>query len=204
VAKSWEDVLCYSTPSYEEHEVNGKMQKFYPISVGLIFEFRRTGARVVKAVSDLFVNIGHDHRTNDKLTRAGGGEERTITLEPVSLEIAEFRDKQRAEAWVTAFQAVTDKETINLLFQVVMDSMADAFPKDAQGKFTADAPTPEELAAKTKLPTLVQMVVGTAKANKDVFGPLAQTVSSFLARLGKLASSKLGEPTAADKDSKAA
>lgn len=183
--KSWEDDMCYSTPSFVKHEVNGKLQKFYAASPGLLLEFQGSGKKIIAAVSDLFAKTERDFKTTDRAVKAEGGTERTITAEPVTLEVAQYRDKQRAEAWTNAFQAITDRETLLLVCKVIMDSLVEVFPKDDSGRFNREGKiiTPEDFLAKTPIKTLVQMVIGTAKGNADVFGPLGVKASSFLEHL---------------------
>lgn len=188
MAKNWKEALCYSTPSYYEHKVNNQLQRFYPVSVGLLFKLRRTASNVIKAISDMFVSVASDSKRIDSTT-TGRDVERTIVVEPITLEMAKYRDQQKSEAWSKIIESITDEETMSLLAEIIMDSMREVF---AEG-----APNPAEFLKETKLPTLVQMVVGVAKGNQDVFGPLASKVGSVLSNLEKAASSKLTEYTEA-------
>lgn len=190
----WKEDLCYSTPTYYEHPVNKKTQKFYPVSVGLLFELKRTAANAGKAISTIFATTVNDKKTIDSTeTNPSGAMQRTVVIEPVELGIIKFRDEQRANAWANTLDAFTDKETLNLIANIIMDSMQEVFPRDGDGNI--NGPTPEEFLKATKLPTLVQMVVGVVKGNKDVLGPLASKVNSFLSDLEKVALTKIEEFT---------
>ncbi len=188
----WKDALCYSTPSFHEHSVNGKIQNFYPVSVGLLFKLKRTAKELTKAISDVFVSINKDIKITDSTTtNTIGGVERIVVQEPISLAMAQYRDKQRADAWATGIDAFTDDETMKIIAEIIIDVLADVFPKDANG--IPAAPTTTEFLKATKLPTLIQMLVGVAKGNQDVFGPLGSKASSFLSSLEKLATTKVTE-----------
>lgn len=191
MTKSWEDDLCYTSPKGHEHTVNGKTQKFYPVSVGLIFKLRTTGRSVAKAFGAIFADNKKDVQITDNTVSANGGIDRTIQTLAVDLGIAKYRDDQRTNALGEVIDAFTSEETLLLLAEIIIDSLADVFPKDSNG--VPQGPTPAQFIAKTKLPTMAQMIIGVAKGNQDVFGPLAEKVSSFLTDLEKVVTAKVAK-----------
>lgn len=194
MTSAWENELCYTAPKGHEHVVNGKAQKFYPVSVGLVFKLKTTARKTTKAMAAIFANNSKDVRVTDNtMSGANGGIERTVVTEQVDLGIAKYRDEQRQTALSDAIDALTENETLELVAEIIMDSMADVFKKDENGKVIE--PTPATFVAKTKLTTMAQMVVGVAKGNQDVFGPLASKVSSFLGDLEKVVTAKIAALT---------
>lgn len=187
----WEDDLCYTSPIFHEHVVNGKTHKFYPVSVGLIMKLKVTAKKITKAVAAVFSNKTKDIKIIDSTTTSGGNGpiERTVVTEPIDLGIAKYRDEQRSNSLAEALEALTDSDTLELLAEIIMDSMADVFKKNEEGKVVE--PTPAVFVAKTKLTTMSQMVIGVAKGNQDVFGPLGSKVGSFLGGLEKAVTSKI-------------
>lgn len=180
--EKWEQDLCYSTPAYKEHKVNGKIQKFYPVTPAHLFRLRRLGSEAAKAISHITSDRSRDSKTTQQTARIGDtGIESVIQTEAVSLQLVEYRDKQRADAWSNIFTTATDAETLNIFAGVIMESLRDVFGTldfPLEGR-----PSEEKFVAKTQLPTMAQMIVGVAKGNKDVLGPLGDRVFSFLAGL---------------------
>lgn len=177
----WQQDLCYSTPSFVEHKVNGKNQKFYPITPAHLFRLRRLGEEAAKAISFITSDRSKDIKTTQQTTRTGeNGIESVIQTDAVALQLAEYRDKKKADAWSGLVTVVMDPETLNVLAGIIMESMRDVFgTKD----FPLDRPSEDQFVATFGIPTLTQMIVGVAKGNKDVLGPLGDRVFSFLAGL---------------------
>lgn len=189
--EKWEQDLCYSTPSFKEHKVNGKIQKFYPVTPAHLFRLRRLGEEAAKAISIITSDRSKDSKTTQQTTRTGEtGIESVIQTDAVSLPLAEYRDKKKAESWSGLVTVVMDPDTLNILAGVIMESMRDVF---GTADFPLSRPTEERFVSKTSLPTLTQMIVGVAKGNKDVLGPLGDRVLLFLADLEEKYSSKVSD-----------
>jgi len=168
----WKDVLCYSDDKYCVHVVNGIEQKFWPVSVGQIFRLRALASDLAKNIAHLFADLSKDAKV---ITQGGQNKDYAVQNDPVSLDMAKYRDTQRSEAWGNIIEQVTAQETQAILAEIIMDSMREVF-KDSK-------PTASEFAKQTPLPVMIEMVMGVAKANVDVFGPLGKRVTSVLSQL---------------------
>lgn len=196
-AQSWEEQLCYSTPTGTPHKVLGKDQNFYPVSVDLAFTLRRIAKQAAKALGHVFSNKRNDTRTTDQtLTQKDGTVNRTTVCESLSVEMAEYRDNQQAMSWADTVDTIADPESMKIIAVLIIDSLRDVFP---EGK----RPNAEVFLKKTPLTAITAMVVGVCKANKDVFGPLAERVGLHLSNLENVIDSKMDELTAARKSESA-
>lgn len=189
----WKETLCYSEEHCTEYEINGTAQKFYPINVVLVFRLRTAATKLVRAISAILADTKKDFKTYEAVTSKPKGDgtiERILQIDPLSVEMAKYRDEQRAAAWSGAVDALTDEDTQLILAEIVMSSLRDVF-KDAKV-------TPKQFIAETPAPVFAQTVIGAIKANKDVFGPLADKASSLFKQLEGAVTSKLAEPAAAE------
>lgn len=198
IRPKWQTDLCYSTPSYAEHVVNGKKQKFYPITPAHMFRLRRLADNAAQAIALITADRSKDSKVTQHTARgAGDGIESTHQTDPAPLTLAQYRDTQQAGAWSKLVQTIFDEETAEILAGIVMESMRDIFgTKD----FPTDRPDEKAFVAATPIPTFTQMIIGTTKGNKEVFGPLGDRVFSFLGELAEKVSSRaastLSETTA--------
>ena len=192
---SWKEALCYSEEKYVEHVVNGQRQKFYAVSVHLLFKLKTTATGVAKAVSALFADTKRDYKTIDSSVakpKGDGSIERILQIDPVSMEMAKYRDTQRADAWATALDSISDKATQETIAEIILDSLRDVFKEDR--------PTPADFLKATPAPMFVQMAIGAAKANKDVLGPLMDKAGSLFKQLEGAVTYKLAEPVAPENE----
>jgi hypothetical protein len=192
---AWKKHLCFQTPTYHVEEVGGVKQKFYPVSVGMVFELKRLGNDLVSALALMFANTDKDAKYIHKtITTKDGDTESTITTDPISFETMQYRDDQKARSWNKAVDAIFAPENAEVVAKVIMDSLREVFPRcPITGKF-ADDVKPSEFINAMPLPLLGAFIKGVCMANKDVLGPLAPKAKSILG----LAESKLRESLAPD------
>lgn len=181
----WKAKLSCFTPNYVEHQVGDDMLRFWPVSVGMVFELRRIGKPLAKSLSVLFDRHNSDQGTHDILEKDEHGQDRReMTIMPIAVEMAEMRHRQRSEAIEGLIESITSPENAEVIGKVIMDSLHEVFPK-------GDKNNPPPAAFIKELPTtaLGAMLVGVAKANKDVLGPLTERVTeateAVVARIGK-------------------
>lgn len=181
----WKAKLSCFTPNYIEHQVGDDTLRFWPVSVGIVFELRRIGKPLAKSLSVLFERHNSDQGTHDVLEKDEHGQDRReMTIMPIDVEMARLRHDQRSHAIEELIESITSPDNAEVIGKIIMDSLHDVFPK-------GDKDNPPAAAFIRELPTtaLGAMLVGVAKANKDVLGPLADRVTeateAVVARIGK-------------------
>lgn len=175
--------LSFLHPQTTEHMVNGQTAYFLPISVGLAFEFRDIGKPLAKALGTLFTKTDQDYgtlnRTISPSKDADDGMQEMI-IDPITVPMAEFRHKQRSEAIEELIAALTADNNKKLLGKLLLTSLGNPPKPQREG---SNEPVvlwePDELIDALPAPVLVEMLIGVAKANKGVFGPLADRVGSL-------------------------
>lgn len=200
----WKKHLCFQTPTFVAHEIKGLGKlKFYPVSVGLLFKLRRLGTDIISAMSLAFANTDKDQKTIEKTItnvlkpeeiKNGMGEsyiDRTVTVEPISNETAQYRDDQKSRAWSKAFDAIMKEENIDVIGEIIMDSLHEVFPRDPLTGEFKEKVSPKEFLAELKLPMITGLFMGVGLANADVLGPLAGKAKSLLDLAEKSLSDKL-------------
>jgi hypothetical protein len=184
--EGWAAKLSCFTPNYIEHEVGGETLHFYPVSVGMAFKLRTIGRPLARSLAVLFGNKDQDHGTRDAEVTDAEGSSRQIIIEPISDGLAKIRFEQRAEAIDGIIGALTDEKNATVVAEILMDSLADTFPKNDRKSW----PPPEEFIARMPLTVLGEMLFGLMKANKDVLGPLTEKVmaatENAVAKIGQV------------------
>lgn len=178
----WKKILSFQTPKYETSKVMGTDQNFYPVSVGMLFKLKRVGASLVDALALFFANTNNDLKTRENIiTDKDGNIQRETTIEQLSFEMAQYRDNQKQIAWKKAFEAIFDEGNKAVIGELIMDCLREVFPRDPlSGVFREGSPQPAEFMNEMPAVMLVDFILGVAKANRDVLGPLGQTVKSHL------------------------
>lgn len=173
----------FLTPTFEAHEVGGDTYNFWPVSLRVLFKLRCVATPLAKSLSTLFSvrerdTITESHDWTDVETGERGS---TTKLLPASTELSEALHKRRTAAIEELVIALTERSNLLIVGEIIMDSMREDFPRN---------PSKEQIAAFVddegmNVPTISALLVGVAKANKKVFGPLADTVSASLAKVVK-------------------
>ncbi len=186
---AWKERLSFLTPHYETAPVAGTDQHFYPISLGLAFRLRDIGKPLAKALSVLFADRSHDTGTVDRQVsstqRDAQGNviyDRETILEPISDKLAALRVEQRSKAIEDLIEAVTSDNNLGVLGDLIVDSLRDLFPREAK-----DNPKGLDLLKDpdVNMAVLRDMILGMAKANRQVFDPLLRAVEPLTAAAEK-------------------
>lgn len=181
----WKAKLSCFSPNYIEHQVGEDLVRFWPVSVGMVFELRRIGKPLAKSLSVLFDRHNADQGTHDVVEKDERGQDRReVTIMPIAVEMAELRHRHRADAIEELIEAIGNPDNAEAIGKILMDSMREVFPP-------GDKDNPPAKAVIRDIPTtaLGAMLVGVTKANKDVLGPLTERVTeateAVVARIGK-------------------
>lgn len=170
--------------------------KFYPISTRLASQMRALAVPIAQGLAVLFASDEKDQAQRIKQT--GAEYEQTIlALDPA---LAKERSEQRKSAIAALCEGVLSQQSLNCFAEIIMDSLREEYPKGARTpddvkKFLADVP----------LPMMTPLLVGVAKANKDLFGPFAGWVSgdAMQALLAKVAGGETSTAVPAPKGQEA-
>lgn len=167
--------------NFVEHQVNGQTLRFHPVSVTVFFRLRKLAKPIATAVSTLFFpNDSRDVRIVEQTIAPSGDDPggKVTTNEPVSPEIAIMRDEQRSVAIAEAIDALTSDENADVVGEVIMDSLRDLFPRRS-----ADNPPAREFMQALDACALAGLLIGVAKANAEVLGPLGKAAKEDAAGL---------------------
>lgn len=183
---SWKEDFNFGECPSVSHDVNGEPQDFHPISVGLLFKLKKLAGPVANAFTVLMSKSptdtshsqtqGQPFVLDGQVVREGEGEDSQVLRSEtvfetfaVSPDLAEFRSRERREAIEVLMNALTDTKNQELFARIIMNSLK--IRNVPASEFLDQVPS-------TALP---DMLIGVAKANKGVLGPLAP-------KLGKAAS----------------
>lgn len=174
-----------------EHPVCGSPQNFYPVSVGTMFRLRGVAQALGAAFAVLFADQSRDTGSRrEEVLDEGSVVATNLNVEAISPSLAEYRTNSRRGAIQSVIEAIMSESGMSVVAELVMDSMRDKFPpnasksKEAIKEFT-DSVTPA---------ATYDMLVGLAKANKGMFGPLGEKMASLLGRVEE-ALAKVTDPT---------
>jgi len=167
---AWNTQPCF-TPTFINHRVGEQDIKFYPVSLGMMFKLKAIATPIARSITTLFSKKDED--TTRRIVSLKSGDSETH-IGAVSTELATFRDTQQVEAIGKLVETLTDAETLKVLGEIVMDSMRELFPPGSK----KDWPPAAEFCNTVPLPAFGQMLVGVCQANKDVLGPLGETVKT--------------------------
>lgn len=179
----WKEQLNFGEPTYTEHKVGEKTLRFYPVSVGMVFELRRAAKPLAKAFATLTSGGKGDNSSvfreiGDPATDASGKPIKTsdgefvrdteTISEAISSELASLRMEQRSQAVEDLISALSDDENVEIVVKMVCNSLKITDPPPAK-EFLSHVPAPE----------FAQMIFGVAKANKGVLGPLGKKMEEM-------------------------
>lgn len=175
-----EKVKGFLSPKNIEHEVQGELQNFYPLSTKVLFRLRGLTGPLAGAISTLFEDgekdQGQVHREFSASDGEGGGAETQIL--PITPELAQMRTSSRERAVRALIDAITDTKNKIIIGLIVCDSMRDVFPRGMTDDDVCEFVDDDELT----MDVVVEMVTGVVKANKRVFGPLGDKVSGMMGK----------------------
>jgi hypothetical protein len=176
----WKDRMTFRGKRAVEHEIEGQTFNFYPNRIALLEEAASLSQPVADALLTLMGRNQGDEG-GSKFTRQSDGDfsrEDSEVLE-VSVELLEYRRKERSEALESLFGALGDPRSRLLLGKLLMDSLRDEFEfkpnrtaaeveeflyGDGQGYDGLDTPA------------LISFLMGWMKANARVFGKSGESL----------------------------
>ena len=174
---SWKDKLTFLEPDGVEYEVDGKNIMFYPVSTGTLFEIKIIGKPLAKALAVLFDDKGRDFGSVNRNFHTADGKhlDSEVIIEPVSVEVASLRIKQRENSVESLIDALLDDKAKKVVGKLIVESMRDEWDG-------VDPPPPIEFMNQVPGTALVPLLTGVAIANKGVLGPLAGTLANLWAK----------------------
>lgn len=163
--------LSFLDPRPTEHKINDQTTLFYPITVGMAFELRTVGRSAAQALSTFFTDTNQDYGSVDRrFGKEGSDEGQEMVIESITPALAELRYKQRTQAIDSLIESFLNEDNKILLGKIILSSLKNT---DTD---------PSAFIETLPLPALGQLLIGVAKANKEVLGPLAGKVESLAAQ----------------------
>ncbi len=160
------------------HPVNGEAMEFYPISTGMVFKLRKLGKPVALAMSVLF-----DHERMFSSARASrithSGDYTESINEGMAVESMSLLYSKQKEAMENLIDGLISEESLDAIGEIILDSVhRSLFPNLPR----EGLPGGHEFLMEIGLPRMPELLIGVAKANKGVLGPLEGELASALSR----------------------
>lgn len=174
----WKANLPFLTAKKKiSHKIRGAEINFYEISTEKIFLLKNLAGPVGKLLSAIQWDRGSN--TASETTRFAGDADgpagETIKLQAIDPRLEKQQAERRERAISELIMHLTSDDNIGIAASILMDSMADQFPRESNNK-----PTAKEFFAEVPLPILGEMVKGVWLANKEVFGPLGVRIEAMM------------------------
>jgi hypothetical protein len=172
---TYKDTFTYTDQHFVEHDVNGKLIKFFPNRYALLGDLAKISKPMASALTTIFMEEARETTaTNKSMKDAEGMEMSEITVSAISPELAAHKSKERRDSIEALISSIEEPNNRILLGKLLMDSMRDEFqykrdrtPKDVLAWLEGDE-TGEYHGI--DLPVLTQLIGGWIKANSKVFG----------------------------------
>lgn len=186
--RSWKDRATFLTKSEPTVSKIGDSEvKFYPSSVGMVLKLKGLVQPITESLGMLFISTRDDSGNTVRDYKTQGNE---IITNPVTPEQSAARVKHRREAIEKLFTSLTD-DNLSALGDLIVDSVKEIFPRGHQ-----DNPPGKEFVSALDLPTLTEMLVAVAKANRGILGPLGGRLTAAYDQMTAAVESKVEEITA--------
>lgn len=156
---------------------DAKTLNFYAVSVGTMFALKEPAKLIGKALAVLFSSDSKDvgsMQRNWASEVAPGVMESEIMIEAIKPELASLRLNSKRDAVMDIISALADDNNLKNIGELILDSLRDDFPRGSDHR-----PPPITFAKELPMPVLMQMLMGVAKANKGVFGPLGEKIAAM-------------------------
>lgn len=166
---------AFLSPKNIVHTVNDIELNFYPISISTAFNLKKIAKPLASAFAVLFSDTSGDRGHTSMTSKGDDGEKiEQITVNPMSVELANLRASQKEKAILNFIEAFTEKASTDVVIRVIMDSLRDEFKQKQE---QADVDTFKE---NLDTDTTMQLLCGVAKANKGVFGPFMGRIEALI------------------------
>lgn len=175
---------AFFSPKCVEHEVNGQTRRFYAVPVQVMFELRQIAKPLLKAFTTLTQGIGQENtgraQSRKTKTKNEAGTEQEVQedineVEGIAPQLAAVKLQERDKSIDSLVDAFLDPKNARAVARLVMASLRD----EGFGRPPTDREVDEFLNG-IDLKTAFEVIQGTAKANAEVFGPLAQSFQDKL------------------------
>jgi len=151
-------------------EVSGQQVEFWSCSFPVLFQLKSAVGPISKGVMSLFRGNRNDvSRFQEDTKTKDGSPSRVIQEMAITPEMAKVRAEQNNKAIQEALDAIFADQNRLLLGKVLMDSMRGICKRKPEPKEI------EDFLADLDFGIVVEMLMGVAKANAEVFGPLVRT-----------------------------
>lgn len=184
---NWKEKLSVFERKYVVKEIGNTTWHFYPISLGRMFELKKTIKEVFGATAVLLGKRGDDVTQEIENIKQGESTISRTNIGAISPELAKMRDDQKRTGIEAAIESLLSEHNKLTLGRMLTDSLREDFARDVQD------PEITTFIATLDLDMTVQMVMGLVEANAKVFGPLGQRAKSAIEK-------KLGELPLGDGD----
>lgn len=184
---NWKEKLSVFERKYVVKEIGNTTWHFYPISLGRMFELKKTIKEVFGATAVLLGKRGDDVTQEIENIKQGDSTISRTNIGAISPELAKMRDDQKRTGIEAAIESLLSEHNKLTLGRMLTDSLREDFARDVQD------PEITTFIATLDLDMTVQMVMGLVEANAKVFGPLGQRAKSAIEK-------KLGELPLGDGD----
>lgn len=175
--RQWMRDLPAYTDKSVEHTVGDQPQRFYPLSADAAFQLRAVARPIGKVFSFLtsndsqrdagyVQNVFEDKKTGETNTR--------VETRAPTLELAQFRAKQREDSVDAFITGLLSDEVRGALGVVILDSLRDR--SDTAPITSAEGLT---FIKKMDLSVMISYLKGVGAANAEVFRPLAEMAGQF-------------------------
>lgn len=173
--------MTFRGKRFVEHEIEGTVFRFYPNRIALLEEAASLSQPIADALLTLLSGT-KDSDAGSKFTRQTEGQfvREDSEVPAVTVEVLEYRKRERREALDKAFGTLADPRSRLLLGKLLMDSLRDEFEfksdrtvseveeflyGDGEGDYVG-----------LDTPALIGFLTGWMKANARVFGSTGESL----------------------------
>jgi len=170
-------------PKFIVKEVNEKKLHFYAPPVLTILKLSDFATPLTHALVAVFQDTNGDQgRVTQDYQTPDGEQGAKTSLEPLSVDLARYRDGSRRDAISKLIGGLTSPEARLMLGEVIMESLREEFTRP-KGGFT-----PEQVKEFIENPdldgsTAVDLLSGVMEASKGIFGPFAEAATAVVEML---------------------
>jgi hypothetical protein len=173
----WLEKMSLTQARGMPHPVQGKAFNFYPVSLEKLLKFKDMAKAIGQALAVL---MSSSERDSGSISRQFASDSQPglmdteIVADAVKPEVVKMRMEAKQNAVGKLMDAIGDNANLAAIGELIMDSLRENFPRNHP-----DNPPPIEFMNQMDAPLIVEFLVGVAKANKGMFGPLGDRLSEM-------------------------
>lgn len=170
---------------------------FYPLSVLKLPKLKSLVGPLGKAFASMTASDQNDiSQRTIRTTEQNGDKSEVLEINAIAADLASLRQEQKERAISELLDALFDKANMEVIGELLMDSMREVFPRGS-----SDNPTVTEfLSAYGDLPVMVKLLEGMLGANKGVFDPLGIKADDMMASVKTRLATRAGTDETAPAD----